>query len=168
MSESFLNNIPETSVWRKLQMQAGLYDVMEYKRAVRHLIGRSGTNVEKGFREDNRHPETDIVARARTYALLTKSTLAGTTASKALSRFQALILLSLCAVLEKKGVAADTIDQIAQYVTDSGMDTRLRLRRSALWINSLIVELTKRGWDICRATELFFISCINRIPSVKD
>ena len=113
-----------------------------------------------GYSSVQEHLETDIVSRANTYALLAKSSLARADVSKAWSSFQALVVLSLCQVLERKSVATDTIDEIARHITESRVGTRLRLRRSAVWINGFITELIKRGWNIGRATELFFISAL--------
>ncbi|MCJ1248447.1 hypothetical protein MMC30_005665 [Trapelia coarctata] len=80
---------------------------------------------------------------------------------KPISDFKAFLLLSLCEVLTKRGTSPKIVDQMTQSVTNASKDQRLRLRRSALWVNSLINELVKRGWNIYRATELFFINALS-------
>jgi len=158
VSDAFLRNIPKASVWREKQMQAGLYGAKEYEHVVRTFTGHSSVDVERKLFRGDRHLKTNLVNRAETYALLTRSSLEKAHISKASSHFQALVFLSLCAVLERKNTDPEIIDSIARHINESGLDTRWRLRRSAVWINGLINQLIKRGWNIARATELFFIS----------
>ncbi len=76
---------------------------------------------------------------------------------KSFATFQALILLSYCEVLRKRGVLQETLDPIIQHIGGRQCDRR-RLLNSALWINGVIVALVSHGWTIYRATELFFIA----------
>ena len=65
-----------------------------------------------------RHPakEVDIMRMnlfelAKRFTLLTKSSLPDAKLRKSFANFQALILLSHCEVLRKRGIAYETIDQ---------------------------------------------------------
>ena len=157
-ADTFLRNISQPSLWREKQVQAGLRGVKEYEYVVRDFTRHGTVDIEMRPYQLDGILKSKIVGRAKAYALFTKSSLVTANSSKALSNFRALILLSLCKVLEKTNTAPETIDRIAQHVTGSGEDTRIRLRRSAVWINGLISQLVKRGWNIGRATELCFIS----------
>ena len=75
--------------------------------------------------------KSDIVGRAKTYTLLTKSSLATVNYSKTLSNFRVLILLSLCKVL-KETTVPETINQITQHIIGSKEDTHIRLQRNAV------------------------------------
>ena len=71
-------------------------------------------------------------------ASLTKSSFARASLQRSFSYFQALILLSLCAVLEKRGTPSNTTNEITQCIADAGEEDRKRFRRGAIWINRLM------------------------------
>lgn len=158
VADSFLRSVPRPSEWRKRQVELGLEGVNEYKEVIQSFTKQRDFKLTVGAHQHHLHSGNELVDRVEIYALLTKSSLTTATSMRALSNFQAFILLSLCRVLETKGVLPEKIDQITQHITDLPEKERLRLRRSAVWVNMLIVELIKRGWTIYRATELFFIS----------
>jgi hypothetical protein len=164
-TDLFLRNIPSASAWRGKQIQVGLSGVDEYENVVQAFIGNG--DVEKELSHGGLLPENEVFGRIR-YPLLPKSCPANSELSRASSNFQALLLLSLCVYLNKKGYPAKRTDQIIQLITNAGLDRRLRLLRSADSINDLIAELVDRGWSIYRATELFFISMSMTILFPQD
>jgi hypothetical protein len=165
-TDLFLRNIPSASAWRGKQIQVGLSGVDEYKNVVQAFIGNG--DVEKELSHGGLLPENEVFGRAIRYPSLPKSCPAKSELSRASSNFQALVLLSLCVYLDKKGIPAKTTDPIIQLITNAGVDRRLRLLRSADDINDLIAELVDRGWSIYRATELFFISMSMTILFPQD
>jgi hypothetical protein len=107
--------------------------------------------------------ENELVIIGVKLALLADSSLENEVLQKSFSYFQALLLLSYCGLLEKRGVLYETVDRITQYVSCFREMDRRRLRSQALRINLLIHELVKGGWTIYRATELFFISMFSNV-----
>lgn len=145
-------------MWRTKQIEVGLISVKEYENIIRSFTGHGDIDIKKELSQGELHSEDKLVNKAIRYALLTRSSLENANLLKASSNFQAFILLSLCAVLEYKGYAAETIDRIIQYATGFSEHERLRQLRGAIWVNSLIAGLVEHGWTIYRATELFLIS----------
>ena len=154
-SSLFLCKIPKAREWRNRQLKVGLQGVKEYEDTIQRFLGQHGVAAEKEPCENM----CDVVDRAKYYASLVSSA-SSKEIPQELSDFLALILLSLCAVLEQKKVASETIDEIVQQITGAGMYARTRIRRGAIWVNRLISELTKRKMNIGRATELLFISML--------
>lgn len=103
---------------------------------------------------------------AERFALLTRDSLTNAKLQRSFATFQALILLSYCQVLRKRGVSYETVDRIMQHVAGSEYDRR-RLLESAPWINGLIVALVSSGWTIYRATELFFLGLFSKLPTYE-
>lgn len=132
-TDSFLKNVPTPSAWRQKQVEVGLNSVKDYEKIIKAFISYTNVDIKRGPNQT------------------------------ALFKFKAFLLLSFCRALEQSGTSASSIDQIMQCITNASKDQQLRLRRSALWVNSLINELVKRGWNIYRATELFFISMSTKL-----
>lgn len=82
------------------------------------------------------------------------------------SRFRALLTFSLCLVLRKRKVPIEDIHGIIQVVKPGfrAADCACILS-STSWINLSIVELTRRGWALPRATELFLMSMLSKRPT---
>ena len=155
--DSFLSRVPRPATWRKKQIEAGLIDPETYKRVVRALTGLGSINVKDMSRAEAREGDA-LVGLTFRLAALAKSSITNSNLQRSFSNFQALIVLSMCAVLEKRGTPYSTVDQITQCITDAGEGDRKRFRRGAVWINGLIAQLVGRGWCLYRATELFFLS----------
>ena len=120
-ADSFLKNFPTASVWRQKQVEVGLKSAKDYKKIIQVFISHSNVDIE------------------------------GQSTQGAISRFKAFLLLSLCEASNQSESSARVIDQIKQYNPNISEDQRLRLQRGALWVNRLINELVKRGWNIYRA-----------------
>ena len=127
-TDSFLRNVPKPSAWRQQQVEAGLKSVEDYEKIIKAFLNFTNADVKRG---SNQTP---------------------------LFKFKAFLLLSFCRVLEQSRTSTSSIDQIVRCIINASENQRLRVLRGAFWVNSLISELTKRGWNIYRATELFFIS----------
>ena len=132
-TDNFLRNVPTPSAWRQKQIEVGLKSVEDYKKVIQAFSSYTNVDIER------------------------QST------QRALSKFRAFLLLSFYEVLKQSESSARIIDQIKQCIPNASEDQCLRQQRSALWINNLINELAKRGWNIYRATELFFISISTKL-----
>ncbi|MCJ1456662.1 hypothetical protein MMC28_007024 [Mycoblastus sanguinarius] len=158
----FLHNAPKATEWRKRQMVLGLNTVEQYEQAIRAFTDRANIIVERNQRQGDGHPEHELVDLAERFALLIEDSLTNAKLQKSFATFQALILLSYCGILRKRGVPQDTLDPIIQHIGGRECDRR-RLLDSALWINGVIVSLVSHGWTIYRATELFFIGVFSKL-----
>ncbi len=152
----FLRNAPTATEWRKRQTDLELNTVEQYEQAIRAFTDRTNVIVERQPYQGDKRPEHELVNLAERYALLTRDSLTNAKLQKSFATFRALILLSYCEVLRKRGVLQETLDPIIQHIGGRQCDRR-RLLDSVLWINGVIVALVSHGWTIYRATELFFI-----------
>jgi len=155
-ADCFLRNAPKATEWRKRQSELELNTVEQYEQVIRAFTDRTNVIVERQPYQGDGRPEHELVNLAERYALLTRDSLTNAKLQKYFATFQALILLSYCGVLRKRGVLQETLDPIIQHIGGRQCDRR-RLLDSALWINGVIVALVSHGWTIYRATELFFI-----------
>jgi len=173
-ADRFLQNAPKATEWRKRQTELELNTVEQYEQAIRAFTDRTNVIVERQPYQGDGHPDHELVNLAERYALLTRDSLTNAKLQKSFATFQALILLSYCRVLRKRGVLQETLDPIIQHIGGREYDRR-RLLDSALWINGVIVALVSHGWTIYRATELFFIgvffkllTCEVELISISD
>lgn len=151
----FLRNVPKTTEWREKQIQLGLCTVQQYEKVVRALTAR--TNVEVKRERCEADGPDELLELAESFALLTKSSLSGARLQRSFANFQALIFLSYCQVLRKKGIPYEVIDQKIQHITKAREADREALLGGAQLMNDVIIDLVRHGWKISRATELFFI-----------
>ena len=152
--------------WRKKQTELELNTVEQYEQAIQAFTARTNIIVEREpYRGDGRS-EHELVDLAERFALLTRDSLTNAKIQRSFATFQALILLSYCQVLRKRGVSYETVDRIMQHVAGREYDRR-RLLESALWINGLIIALVSSGWTIYRATELFFLGLFSKLPNYE-
>ena len=156
-AEWFLRNAPKATEWHKRQIELKLSTTEQYEEVIRALTNRTNVIVRTEPFEKAGVPEDELIDLAERFALLTKASLANAKLQRSFATFQALILLSYCQVLRKRGVSYERIDPIIQHIVGQEI-RRKRLLDSALWINGIINELVGYGWTIYRATELFFIS----------
>ena len=163
----FLRNIPKATEWRKRQTELKLYTVEQYEQTIRAFTDRTNIIVEREPYRGDGLSEHEFVALAESFALLTSNSLTNAKLQRSFATFQALILLSYCQVLRKRGVSYETVDRIIENVTGREYDRR-RLLDSAVWINGVIVKLVSLGWTIYRATELFFIGVFSKLPACED
>lgn len=155
--DSFLQNTPKASQWRKRQIEiAGA--ASKYEAAIQSLTGGADFNAFGKTVEKDPNSEDGLVVIGVKLALLANSALENVALQKSVSYFQALLFLSYCGILEKRGVSYEKVDQLTEYVSCFRELDRRRLRSQALRINLLIHELVIGGWTIYRATELFFMS----------
>ncbi|KAF2180286.1 hypothetical protein K469DRAFT_593095, partial [Zopfia rhizophila CBS 207.26] len=98
-------------------------------------------------------------------ALLTDASLKANALQRSFSYFQAFLFLSYCGLLESRGISYEAVGRLTQYVSSFREVDRRRLRSQALRVNILVQELVERGWNICRATELFFLSWFPDVSS---
>ena len=164
----FLRNAPKANEWRKRQRELGLNTREQYEQAIRALIDPANKELsqQNGCSEHelvHREPEDDLVNLAERFAVLTQKNI---NLRRSFTTFQILILLSYCQVLRKKGCSSGTIDRIIQHISNRYYD-RQSLLKSALWVNNLIVALVSQRWTIYRATELFFIGVLSKLPTYE-
>ena len=160
----FLQNAPKATEWRTRQTKLELNTVEQYEEVIRAFTNRSNVIAKREPLQGDEHSRNELVDLAEKFALLTRDSFINAKLQKAFARFQALILLSYCKVLRKRGVPYDTVDQIIQHISER-KDDRKRLLASALWVNGVIVDLVSHGWTIYRATELFFIGVFSGLPT---
>jgi len=98
-----------------------------------------------------------VMASAQAYATNTKATQEYSNTFRQIHSFMELVLISMCAVLEKLGYPVDEINETMRICLSNSEDINLkRLRRGALWVNGTIAGMCDAG--ICdKGTELFFI-----------
>ena len=159
----FLRNIPNATEWRKRQVELGLKTVEQYEGIVR-AFGNGG-NIGGETSQGDGHSNNALVRLAERFALFTKHSLEHAELQRSVALFQALILLSYCAILRTKDVPYETVDGIIRHIAAQESD-RKKLLDSALWINGIINQLVGHGWTIFRATELFFIGMFPN-PSLR-
>ncbi|KAL6714255.1 hypothetical protein ACLMJK_007678 [Lecanora helva] len=166
VADWFLRHAPMATGWRKKQTELLLNTVEQYEQAIQAITARTNVMVEKETSRAIGHSEHELVNLAERFALLTKDSLTNAKLQRSFAMFQALVLLSYCQVLRKRGVSYETVDRIMHHVTDREWDRR-RLLEGALCTNGLIVALVSSGWTIYRATELFFLSGFLKIPAYE-
>jgi hypothetical protein len=159
----FLQNAPKASQWHNRQINI-VGEAKNYEAVIQSLTERSKVDALEEPSQENPESENDLVVIGIKLAVLADSSLKNEALQKPFSYFQALLFLSYCGLLEKRGVPYEAIDQITQHVSCFREMDRRRLRSQALRVNLLIRELVKSGWTIYRATELFFISSLPDIP----
>ena len=162
----FLRNAPKATEWRKRQTELDLNTVEQYQEVIRAFTDHTNVIVKrKPYLRDgySKHVLVDLAER---FALLIRDSLTNAKLQRSFATFQALILLSFCEVLRKRGIPYQIVDQIITHITSQEYDRR-KLLNSALWINSVIVDLIGHGWTIYRATELFFIGVFSKLPFCK-
>ena len=153
----FLRNAPKAIEWRKRQRELELNTVEQYVEVIQALTGRTNIVPKRKPLPEDRQSENEVVDLTERFALIKRDSLKNAKLQRSIATFQALILLSYCEVLRKRGVPYRTVDRIIQPITSREIDRR-RLLSSALWVNGVIVHLVSHGWTVYRATELFFIS----------
>lgn len=104
--------------------------------------------------------EDRLVKAARRFISYMKCSHSNSRAQRALGKFQALILLSLCYYLRQKGISYEIVDGLVQEITESGEYERRRLLDGAAWANNCVIGLVRKGYSVFRATELFFLSIL--------
>ena len=152
----------------KGQTELGLNSARQYEEVIRAFIGSTNLEFKREPWQIGGHLENELVDLAERFALLTKSSLTNAKLQRSFANFQALILLSYCEVLRKRGIPYEDVDRIIQHITNAREWDRRRLLDSALWINKIIVELVGHGWTIYRATELFFIGIYFLTPYLRS
>ena len=153
----FLQNAPKAGQWHNRQVNV-VGGAKNYEAVVQSLIERSKVSSLEETHQNCPESENDLVMIGTKLAVLADSSLRNGALQKHFSYFQALLFLSYCGLLEKRGFSYETIDQITQHVSCFREMDRRRLRSQALKINILICKLAESGWTIYRATELFLIS----------
>ena len=153
----FLQNASKASQWHDTQVNV-VGEAKNYEAVIQSLTERSKVNTLEAPNQGYSESENDLVAIGIKLPVLADFSLKTETLQKTLSYFQALLLLSYCGLLEKRGVSYETVDQITQHVSCFREMDRRRLRSQALKVNLLICKLVEGGWTIHRATELFLIS----------
>ena len=159
----FLRNAPKASQWRNRQINI-VGEAKNYEAVIQSLTERSKVDTFEEPSQGYPESESALVVIGTKLAVLADSSLKNKTLQKSFSYFQALLFLSYCGLLEKRGFAYEAVDQITQHVSCFREMDRRRLRSQARRVNQLIRELVKGGWTICRATELFFISSFPGVP----
>lgn len=164
VTNELLDAVPPIDRWTDLRRRIGVDADDKNTLAISVIAGhhksthyQSHDNISKArtrpFAVSDR-----LVSSAKDYARRTSISRAEADITCLLHRFQDLVLLSLCYVLEyHKLVEAQVIDQILRIChSDSESIHLMRLRRGAQWVSGTIIALAKAGWQH-RATELFFL-----------
>ncbi len=113
----FLRNVPKTTEWHKRQAELGLCTVQQYEEVVRAFTARINVEVKREGSEPDEPDE--LLKLAESFALLTKSSLSNARLQRSFANFQALIFLSYCQVLRKRGIPYEVIDQKIQHITNT-------------------------------------------------
>lgn len=140
----FLRNAPKATEWRKRQTELELNTVAQYEEVIQAFTGRTNIPPKREPYQGNGHSEYKLVGLVERFALPRRKAPANIKLQKSIATFQALILLSYCGVLRKRGVSYEILDRIIQHMASRKSDRR-RLLASALWVNGVIVDLVSHG-----------------------
>ncbi|KAI9710591.1 MAG: hypothetical protein M1828_002142, partial [Chrysothrix sp. TS-e1954] len=155
----FLKHAPKATTWRARQIELGLQTAEQYEKVIQ-AFGHIAETRREAF--DGMISSGDqFVDLAERLALLIGRSFADADLQEVTARFKTLVLLSYCEVLQKRGVAFETIDRIISHVGACESE-RKKILKGALWINGVINNLVDSGWTIFRATELFFLNALSR------
>ena len=152
----FVKQIPQPNSWRQRQLDLNLVEADDYVQLIRTLsLDEISDEVATKAVTCRQKSVLDF---ADAYSQRTAFSLRQAELQRCCANFQALVFLSYCQILAASGVESEVVDTFVQRITNLRENERRRLLQSASWVNEQIVELAKAGWDICRATELFFLS----------
>ena len=157
VTNEFLQNIPKVSQWHGRQINI-VREARNYETIIQSFTKHSKVNTLEKPSQEYPESENDLVVIEIKLAVLADESLQNEALQKPFSYFQALLFLSYCGLLKKRGVPYEKVDRITQHVSYFREMNRRRLRSQALKVNRLIHKLVEGGWNIYRATELFFIS----------
>ena len=161
----FLRDVPKATTWRTRQIELGLQTAEQYEEVIR-AFGHIAETSAVASNEVNSSGDR-LVDLAERLALQRRSSHANANLQRSAALFQALVLLSYCEVLRRRGVAYETIDRIVGYIAVLE-DERKKILEGALWINGIINKLVDSGWTIFRATELFFLSAFFQTSFLQE
>jgi hypothetical protein len=131
-------------VWRKRQTELNLNTVEQYEEVIRAFTCRANVIPKREPKEGDRQSENELVVVGEVLALLTKSSLTNAKLQRSFANFQALILLSYCAFLRKRGIPYETLDQIIQHITNAReFDRRILLACTRTSLAICIPSLTE-------------------------
>ena len=107
----FFRQSPKPSEWRKHQLNMGLYHVEDYEKMIQVLMGREDYSDARKLSTGVGDQSLKVLSTADAlvdftlrFARLTGLALASSHLQRNISNFQALVLLSLCIVLEWREV----------------------------------------------------------------
>ena len=155
--DCFLRRLPKTSQWR-VRQEVIVGEEKNYEDIVRSFTRCSKVDATGELSQRTLKSRDDLVLIGEKLALLTDASLKAEALQRSFSYFQVFLFLSYCGLLERRGIPYEVVDRLTQVVSSFREADRRGLRSHALRVNILIQELVDKGWNICRATELFFLS----------
>ena len=148
-----LKRLPEAGGWKRWQLRF-LDGQNHYKDVVKSFTA----GIDSRTKACNRlKSSNNLIAIGEELARLTQSSIKSKDLQEAVSSFQLLLILSYCLFLKRNDTTDGDIDRILQQVTSVRESDRRTLLKRASQVNHLIGKLIAYGWDIYRATELFFL-----------
>ncbi|KAI9732515.1 MAG: hypothetical protein M1834_003850 [Cirrosporium novae-zelandiae] len=163
--DKLLAEIPDMSDWISRRKEMMLVSAKDNRNAINFLLKKSMPLIDMSgllndqSKETPKDPSKEIymLEIANSYASFTRNTLAQGKLITRLGLFQALIFVSLCAVLAKIGISSKAVHSVMRVCITNSEDKYLRrLRRGSIWVNRCISELSKTYWSD-RSSEIFLI-----------
>ena len=140
----FLQNAPKAGQWHDRQISI-VREARNYEMIIQSFTKHSKVNILEEPSQEYPEKNKDLVVIGLRLAVLADSSLRNEALQKSFSYFQALLFLSYCGLLEKRGVPYEIIDRITQHVFYFREMDRRRLRSGALKVNLLIHKLVEGG-----------------------
>lgn len=145
--------LPEAGGWKRWQLR-----FLDGQNHYRDVVKSFTAGIESRTKACNRLTSSrNLIVIGEELARLTQSSIKSKDLQEAVSSFQLLLILSYCLFLKRNDTADGDIDRILQQVTSVRESDRRTLLKRASQVNHLINRLITNGWDIYRATELFFL-----------
>lgn len=165
-ADILLNEIPKATEWVKTWEDRGFSSRHHNQNAIATVLGtpptpdsRAGA-LSSAFTTLNcqgRNFRENLITYATRYAEIVRSSEATAKLATNMAAFQQLVFVSLCVILENRGIDISIVDDIMRTcISDSSSKNLKRLRSGALWVNKVITELQWRGWHQ-RASEIFIL-----------
>ena len=158
--DSFTKDLPDAANWRTRQIELQLSTVEEYGKVIQGFTARDQAESS----EPHGASRNGLATVARILASLVKTSLTESKRQTNVTKFQVLILVSVCIVLNEFGFPSEFIDELLGQITENVYTSKKRLLDGARWVNDRINEWGRKGClGIYRATELFLLSTFSNI-----
>lgn len=157
VADQFLRDIPIAKKWLNKRETIGLLSDAQNAFAIKSTCGIAIASHKTHSQLALTLKPISVIEAATAYAQAAKNSQMGAALAQQLSSFHTLILVSFCAVLEKLGHQVPEINKVMRSCISKSSEVNLsRLRRGALWVNRMIIDLNAAGFNN-RATELFLL-----------
>ncbi|KAL2048952.1 hypothetical protein ABVK25_010805 [Lepraria finkii] len=165
-ADILLAEIPVATEWVKTWEDCGISSRHHNHNAIATVLGTPTTpdnragNLSSAFTTldcQGRNFRENLITYATRYGEIVRSSEATAKLATNMAAFQQLVFVSLCVILEDRGIDTSIVDGIMRTcISDSSSKNLRRLRSGALWVNKAITELQWRGWNQ-RASEIFIL-----------